>query len=201
MQINKKNVSMIESGETVLGIEFGSTRIKSILIGEDYNPLASGGFEWENSLTEGIWTYPLEQIREGLQACYSNLARDVRDRYGVNLSRIKAMGVSAMMHGYMVFDREGNQLTPFRTWRNNMTGPASAELTDLFNYPIPQRWSIAHLYQAVLNNEDHVKGVAFMTTLAGYIHWKLTGQKVVGIGDASGMFPVDLKTKDFNMNM
>ena len=192
---------MIEGGETVLGIEFGSTRIKSILIGEDYNPLASGGFEWENSLTDGIWTYPLEQIREGLQVCYSNLARDVRDRYGVNLSRIRALGVSAMMHGYMVFDRAGNQLTPFRTWRNNITGPASAELTDLFNYPIPQRWSIAHIYQAVLDHEDHVKDIAFMTTLAGYIHWKLTGRKVVGIGDASGMFPIDLKTKDFNMNL
>ena len=192
---------MIEDGDTVLGIEFGSTRIKSVLIGEDYNPLASGGFEWENSLADGIWTYPLEQIREGLQACYADLARDVRDRYGVTLSRIKALGFSAMMHGYMVFDIKGNQLTPFRTWRNNITGPASAELTDLFNYPVPQRWSIAHLYQAVLNNEDHVKGIAFMTTLAGYIHWKLTGRKVIGIGDASGMFPIDLKTQDFNMDM
>ena len=192
---------MIEGGETVLGIELGSTRIKSVLIGEDHNPLASGGFEWENSLTNGIWTYPLEQIREGLKACYADLARDVRDKYGVTLSRIKALGFSAMMHGYMVFDSKGNQLTPFRTWRNNITGPASEELTGLFNYPIPQRWSIAHLYQAVLSGEDHVKDIAFMTTLAGFIHWKLTGQKVIGIGDASGMFPIDLKTKDFNMDM
>ncbi len=192
---------MIESGNTVLGIELGSTRIKSVLIGEGHSPLASGGFEWENSLTSGIWTYPLEQIWEGLQACYADLARDVRGRYGVTLSSIKAMGFSAMMHGYMVFDSKGNQLTPFRTWRNNITGPASEELTGLFNYPIPQRWSIAHLYQAVLNKEDHVKDIAFMTTLAGFIHWKLTGQKVIGIGDASGMFPIDLKTKDFNMDM
>jgi sugar (pentulose or hexulose) kinase len=201
MKINKKIVSIIKNGETVLGIELGSTRIKSVLIGEDYSPLASGGFDWENSRTDGIWSYPLEQIREGLQACYADLSRDVQDRYGVNLSRIKAMGFSAMMHGYMAFDSKSNQLTPFRTWRNNITGPASEELTDLFNYPIPQRWSIAHLYQAVLNNEEHVKDIDFMTTLAGYIHWKLTGQKVIGIGDASGMFPIDLKTKDFDMNM
>ncbi|MGD9162352.1 MAG: FGGY-family carbohydrate kinase [Desulfobacteraceae bacterium] len=201
MKINKKTISMIENGDTVLGIEFGSTRIKSVLIGEDYNPLASGGFDWENSLTDGIWTYPLEQIWGGLQACYADLARDVIGRYGVALSRIKALGFSAMMHGYMVFNREGNQVAPFRTWRNNITGPASEELTELFNYPIPQRWSIAHLYQAILNNEEHVKDVAFMTTLAGFIHWKLTGQKVIGIGDASGMFPIDLKTKDFDMNM
>ena len=192
---------MIEGGNSVLGIEFGSTRIKSVLIGEDHNPLASGGFEWENSLTSGIWTYTPEQIWEGLKYCYADLAQDVRDRYGVTLSSIKALGFSAMMHGYMVFDSKGKQLTPFRTWRNNITGPASEDLTELFNYPIPQRWSIAHLYQAVLNSEDHVNDIAFMTTLAGFIHWKLTGQKVIGIGDASGMFPIDLKTKDFNMDM
>ncbi|MBN1907343.1 MAG: FGGY-family carbohydrate kinase [Deltaproteobacteria bacterium] len=197
----KKSLSMIEGGDTVLGIELGSTRIKAVLIGEDHNPMASGGFAWENSLTNGIWTYSIEQIWEGLRACYADLAQDVRDKYGVTLSRIKAMGFSAMMHGYMVFDSKGNQLTPFRTWRNNITGAASEELTALFNYPIPQRWSIAHLYHAVLNNEAHVKDIAFMTTLAGYIHWKLTGQKELGIGDASGMFPIDLKTKGFNMDM
>ncbi len=201
MKIDKKTVSMIESGETVLGIEFGSTRIKSVLIGEGCSPIASGSFDWENSRTDGIWTYPLEQVWEGLRTCYTDLTRDVRDRYGVTLSRIKALGFSGMMHGYMVFDGAGNQLTPFRTWRNNITGPASEELTELFNYPVPQRWSIAHLYQAVQNSEDHPKDIAFMTTLAGYIHWKLTGRKVVGIGEASGIFPIDLKTKDFDMNM
>jgi sugar (pentulose or hexulose) kinase len=201
MEINKKTESMIEAGDAVLGIELGSTRIKALLIGEDHSPLASGGFDWENSLTNGIWTYPLERIWEGLKACYADLARDVRDKYGVKLSSVKALGFSAMMHGYMVFDSKGEQLTPFRTWRNNITGPASEALTDLFNYPIPQRWSIAHLYQAVLNGEDHVKDIAFMTTLAGYIHWKLTGEKVIGIGDASGMFPIDLTTKEFNMDM
>ncbi len=196
-----KTLSMIEGGDTVLGIELGSTRIKALLIGEDHNPLAAGGFDWENSLTNGIWTYPLERIWEGLKACYADLARDVHDKYGVKLCRIKAMGFSAMMHGYMVFDNKGNLLTPFRTWRNNITGPASEELTHLFNYPIPQRWSIAHLYQVVLNNEAHVKDVAFMTTLAGYIHWKLTGKKIIGIGDASGMFPIDLKSKGFSLDM
>ena len=145
METDKKTVSMIECGDAVLGIEFGSTRIKSVLIGEEHNPLASGGFEWENSLTNGIWTYPLEQISEGLQACYADLAQDVLDKYGIILSRIKALGFSAMMHGYMVFDNKENQLTPFRTWRNNITGQASEELTDLFQYPIPQRWSISHL--------------------------------------------------------
>ncbi|NLD38591.1 MAG: ATPase [Desulfatiglans sp.] len=196
-----KTLSMIEGGDAVLGIEFGSTRIKAVLIGEDHNPLASGGFNWENSLTNGIWTYPIEQIWAGLKACYADLAQDVLNKYGVTLTRIKALGFSAMMHGYMVFDKKGNQLTLFRTWRNNITGAASEELTNLFNYPIPQRWSIAHLYQAVLNNEEHVKDIAFMTTLAGYIHWKLTGQKELGIGDASGMFPIDLTTKGFNMYM
>ena len=201
MKTDTKTASMIEGGEAVLGIELGSTRIKAVLIGEDHNPLASGGFDWENSLTDGIWTYPLEQVWEGLQACYADLARDVQETYGVTLNSIKGLGFSAMMHGYMVFDKEDNLLTPFRTWRNNITGPASEELTGLFNYPIPQRWSIAHLYQSVLNGEEHVKDVAFMTTLAGYIHWKLTGQKMIGIGDASGMFPIDLKTSDFDMNM
>ncbi len=196
-----KTLSMIKGGDVVLGIEFGSTRIKAVLIGEDHNPLAAGGFDWENSLVNGIWTYPLERIWEGLRSCYRDLAQNVRDKYGVHLSHIRALGFSAMMHGYMVFDRNGNQLTPFRTWRNNITGAASEELTNLFNYPIPQRWSIAHLYQAVLNNEAHVRDIAFMTTLAGYIHFRLTGKKVIGIGDASGMFPIDLETKDFNMDM
>ncbi len=201
MKINKKNVSIIKSGNAVLGIEFGSTRIKAVLIGEDYSPMASGSFDWENSFTDGIWTYPIDQIHEGLQSCYADLAGDVMEKYGVKLSRFKALGFSAMMHGYMVFDKKDSLLTPFRTWRNNITGQASKELTDLLNYPIPQRWSIAHLYQAVLNNEDHVKDITFMTTLAGYIHWKLTGQKVVGIGEASGMFPIGLDTKDFDMSM
>ncbi|MBN2163983.1 MAG: hypothetical protein JXR25_05890 [Pontiellaceae bacterium] len=192
---------MIQNGEGVIGIELGSTRIKAVLIGPDNAPVASGGHGWENTLQDGIWTYPLEEVWSGIQASFANLQKDVEAQYGVMITRVKALGFSAMMHGYMVFDVEGNQLVPFRTWRNNIQEKASDVLTNLFDYPIPQRWSIAHLYQAILNKEKHVGQIAHATTLAGYVHWKLTGKKVMGIGEASGMFPIDIKTQDYNAVM
>lgn len=192
---------VIESGRAILGIEFGSTRIKAVLIGENHAPAASGDHEWENRLENGNWTYSLDDIWTGLRDSYKNLAADVQKKYGVTLKKVGSIGFSAMMHGYMAFDREGELLVPFRTWRNSTTGPAAEKLTKLFQYNIPLRWSIAHLYQAILNGEDHVKDVAYLTTLAGYIHWKLTGEKVLGIGDASGMFPIDVEKKDFNEEM
>ncbi len=191
----------IESGKAVLGIEFGSTRIKAVLIGEDKSPIASGSHDWENSLADGIWTYSLEEIWSGLQDCYAKMAADAYGKYGAEITKLGAIGFSAMMHGYMAFDKNGELLVPFRTWRNTITERASAELTELFGYPIPQRWSIAHLYQAMLNGEEHVKDIAFQTTLAGYIHWQLSGEKVLGVGEASGMFPIDTETKDFNKKM
>ena len=191
----------IESGKAVLGIEFGSTRIKAVLIDESHNPIASGDHEWENRLENGIWTYTLDDIWSGLRDSYNKLAEDVRTKYGVTLTKIGAIGFSAMMHGYMAFDKNGELLVPFRTWRNGTTGPAAEALTELFQYNIPLRWSIAHLYQAILNDEEHVKDVAFFTTLAGYIHWQLTGEKVLGVGDASGMFPIDVNAKDFDSSM
>ena len=184
----------IEKGATALGIEFGSTRIKAILVDEDNTPIASGSHEWENRHINGIWTYSLDAIREGLQDCYAKLAEDVKAKYGVTLTTVGAMGFSAMMHGYMVFDKDDNILVPFRTWRNNTAAEAGEKLTELFNYHIPARWSVAHLYQAILNGEEHVKDIVFQTTLEGYVHWMLTGRKVIGIGEASGMFPVDPKT-------
>ena len=191
----------IESGKTVLGIELGSTRIKAVLIDETNEPVASGSFEWENRLEENIWTYHLDDVWKGLQESYRDLAEDVQNKYGVPLKKLGGIGFSAMMHGYMAFDREGELLVPFRTWRNTMTGQAAKELTLLFQYNIPQRWSIAHLYQAILNEEEHVKDVAFITTLAGYVHWKMTGKKVLGVGDASGMFPIDVEKKNYNERM
>lgn len=188
----------IESGDTALGIEFGSTRIKAVLVGEDNAPIASGSHDWENRLEDGVWTYHLEDIWRGLQDSYRKMAADVSEKYGVTLTKVGAIGFSAMMHGYMVFDSKDELLVPFRTWRNTITAEASRKLTDLFCFNIPQRWSIAHLYQAVLNKEEHVKDICFQTTLAGYIHWKLTGKKVLGVGEASGMFPIDPKTKKFN---
>ena len=192
---------VIESGKAVLGIELGSTRIKAVLIDENHTPIASGDHEWENRLENGNWTYSLDDIRAGLRHSYQNLAADVQNKYGATIRKIGAIGFSAMMHGYMAFDKDGKLLVPFRTWRNSTTGPAAEELTRLFQYNIPIRWSIAHLYQAILNGEDHVKDVAYFTTLAGYIHWKLTGVKALGIGDASGMFPIDVEKKDFNEEM
>lgn len=191
----------ILAGKTALGIEFGSTRIKAILIGEDNTPIASGSHEWENQLIEGIWTYSLDAIWSGLQDCYAKMAKDVENQYGVVLTTIGSIGFSAMMHGYMAFGQAGELLVPFRTWRNTITEQAAEKLTEEFQYNIPQRWSIAHLYQAILNKEEHVKNVAFFTTLAGYIHWQLTGRKVLGVGEASGMFPIDIHTKQFDANM
>lgn len=191
----------IEAGKAVMGLEFGSTRIKAVLIGEDHAPIASGDHEWENRLDNGIWTYTLDDIWEGLQDCYGKMAADVKEKYGVTLTKLGAIGFSAMMHGYLAFDKEGNLLVPFRTWRNSTTGEASEALMKLFNYNIPQRWSIAHLYQAILNGEEHVKDLAFFTTLSGYIHWQMTGEKVLGVGDASGMFPINSKTKNYDEAM
>ena len=185
----------ILEGKTALGIEFGSTRIKAVLVDETHEPVASGSYDWENSLIDHIWTYSIDEVWTGLKACYASLAEEVKERYGVPLVSVGALGISGMMHGYMPFDREGKLLVPFRTWRNNITGDASRELTQLFGYQIPQRWSIAHLYQAILNGEPHVKEVDYITTLAGYVHWKLTGQKVLGVGEASGMFPIDTEEK------
>ena len=191
----------ITSGNTSIGIELGSTRIKTVLIGEDYTPIASGSFDWENSNINNIWTYSVADIWNGLQKSFASMIVNVQSKYGVDLQDTKSIGISGMMHGYMVFDKDDNLLTPFRTWRNNFTGQASEELTGLFNYPIPQRWSIAHLYQAILNKEPHVKDVSYITTLAGYLHWRLTGCKVLGVGEASGMFPIDLSTRSFNKEM
>ncbi|MDE7158873.1 MAG: FGGY-family carbohydrate kinase [Clostridiales bacterium] len=187
----------IEQGRTALGIEFGSTRIKAILVDENNVPIASGSHEWENRFENGLWTYSLEDIHGGLQSCYKSLAEDVKQKYGVVLTTIGAIGFSAMMHGYLVFDKDGKLLVPFRTWRNNNAADAADKLTEVFGYHIPARWSIAHLYQAILNNEPHVKDIAFQTTLEGYVHWLLTGKKVIGVGEASGMFPVDPKTKQY----
>lgn len=184
------NKELIESGNAVLGIEFGSTRIKAVLINEKYEPIAGGSFTWENTLDNGIWTYPLSQIHEGLQTCYADLKKDVQEKYGVKLTKFRAGGISAMMHGYLAFDSSENLLVPFRTWRNTITGQASKELSDLFNFPVPERWSVSHLYQAILNKEPHISKIANVYTLAGYIHYMLTGKKVLGVGDASGMFPV-----------
>ena len=191
----------ILAGKTALGIEFGSTRIKAILIGKDNTPIASGSHEWENQLVDHIWTYSLDAIWEGLRDCYQKMAADVKEKYGVVLKSVGAIGFSAMMHGYMAFDAAGELLVPFRTWRNTITEEAAEKLTEAFSYNIPQRWSIAHLYQAILNKEEHVKDVAFFTTLAGYIHWKLTGRKVLGVGEASGMFPIDIHTRKFDAGM
>ena len=191
----------IRSGKTYLGIELGSTRIKAVLIGDDYTPMASGSHEWENQLVDNIWTYSLEAIWGGIQDCYQDLAKDVKAKYDEELTTIGAIGFSAMMHGYMVFDKAGKILVPFRTWRNTITGEAADKLTELFQYNIPQRWSIAHLYQAILKGEEHVKDIDYMTTLEGYVHWMLTGERILGIGDCAGMFPIDGETKNYNQKM
>ena len=187
--------------QCALGIELGSTRIKAVLIDENHLPVASGDFEWENQLVNGIWTYSMDAVHTGLQTCFANLKKDVEAKFGVKLTTVGAFGVSAMMHGYLPFDKDGNQLAEFRTWRNTITGEAAEKLTALLGFNIPQRWSIAHLYQAILNGEAHVKDIAFLTTLAGYIHWKLTGEKLMGVGEASGMFPIDSKTLDYDEAM
>ena len=188
----------MDLNRTVLGIELGSTRIKAVLIDEHHVPIASGDYEWENKLVNGIWTYSMEAIHTGLRACVKALKDDLREEFGADLTTVGAIGVSAMMHGYLPFDRDGRQLAEFRTWRNTITGEAAEKLTSLFGFNIPQRWSIAHLYQAMLNGEDHVRDIAYLTTLAGYIHWKLTGEKVMGVGEASGMFPIDSTACDYD---
>lgn len=191
----------IQDGRAVLGIEFGSTRIKAVLTDETHQPVAMGTWDWENRLENNIWTYSLEDIWKGLQGCYKSLADDVQEKYGVALVKLAALGFSGMMHGYMPFNAEGELLVPFRTWRNTMTGEACRRLVSVFDFNIPQRWSIAHLYQAILSREEHVKDIAFLTTLAGYVHWKLSGEKVLGIGEASGMFPIDSEARDYHAGM
>ena len=198
---NVKIAELIRNGETVLGMEFGSTRIKAVLIDAAGNPLASGSHGWENRLENQIWTYSLTDIKEGLQDCYAKLKQDVQEKYGETLKRVAAMGFSGMMHGYMAFDAQDQLLVPFRTWRNTMTEQAAKELSETFSFNIPQRWSVAHLYQAILNGESHVSQISFVTTLAGYIHWQLTGEKVVGVGEAAGMFPIDSNTNDYDAAM
>ncbi len=174
----------------ILGIELGSTRVKSVLVDERASVLATGSFEWENQLVDGLWSYSLEDVERGLQASFAALTVDYKAKYGEELREVTAIGISAMMHGYLAFDKDGNLLVPFRTWRNTNTGQAADELTELFGFNIPMRWSVAHFHQALLNGEAHVGKVAFLTTLAGYVHYKLTGKKVLGVGDASGMFPI-----------
>ena len=191
----------ILANKTALGIEFGSTRIKAVLVDDKNQPIASGGHEWENRYENGVWTYSLEDIWTGIQDCYQDMAKDVKAKYDVELESVGALGISAMMHGYMPFNKEGELLVPFRTWRNNITAEASEKLMELFNYNIPQRWSIAHLYQAILNGEEHVKDIDYIATLEAYVHWKLTGKKVLGIGDAAVMFPIDTTKADYNQEM
>lgn len=199
MSIDNKRA--IELGETALGIEFGSTRIKASLINRDHEPIASGDFTWENRFENGVWTYHTDEIHAGLQTCYKNLVEDIKKQYGVTPTTYGAIGISAMMHGYLPFDANWNQLTEFRTWRNTITGEAAEELTKLFHFNIPQRWSIAHLYQAVLNKEAHLPKLAHFTTLAGYIHHCLTGVNALGVGEASGMFPIDSTKMNYDETM
>ncbi|MFR5876688.1 MAG: xylulokinase [Eubacterium sp.] len=189
------------TGRESLGIEFGSTRIKAVLVDEDCNPIASGSHTWENRYENGIWTYHNDDIWNGLQDAYSDLNHECEKEFGAAITELASIGFSAMMHGYLPFDEKGRQLAEFRTWRNTITGDAARELTELFSFNIPQRWSIAHLYQAILNGEEHVKDIAFLTTLAGYVHWQLSGKKVLGIGEASGMFPIDSDTKQYDEDM
>ena len=201
MLTHEQAVSAIRSGKTALGLELGSTRIKAVLIGPDFAPLASGSHNWENRLEEGLWTYHLEDVWKGIQDSYRRLKAEVKEKYGETLCTFSALGFSAMMHGYLPFDQDGRQLAPFRTWRNTITEEASRQLTELFQFNIPQRWSIAHLWQAILNGESHVADISFLTTLAGYVHWQLTGEKVLGVGEASGMFPIDSRTGDYDARM
>ena len=193
--------STIETGKAILGIELGSTRIKAVLIDQENKPIAQGNHTWENQLVDGLWTYSIEAIWSGLQDCYADLRSNVKNLYGIEIENLAAIGVSAMMHGYMPFNVKEEILVPFRTWRNTNTGRAAAALSDLFVYNIPLRWSISHLYQAILDNEAHVKDIDFLTTLAGYVHWQLTGEKVLGIGDASGMLPIDPATHNYSAEM
>jgi len=198
----KENIKqLIESGDISLGVEFGSTRIKAVLTAKGAEVIAQSDFTWENQLVDGIWSYDLADVWKGLQSCYHQLADSIKENFGAEITKINAMGFSAMMHGYLAFDKEGKLLVPFRTWRNTVTEQAADILSQQFKFNIPQRWTAAHLYQAILNKEAHIPQVDFVTTLAGYVHWQLTGSKVVGIGEASGIFPIDEKTLDYNANM
>lgn len=199
MERNKVD-NFLNQETTSLGIEFGSTRIKAVLIDDKFAPIASGSYDWENRLENGYWTYDLKEVWIGLQKAYRQLTKQVEDQYGESLTEVGSIGFSGMMHGYLAFDTAGNQLTAFRTWRNTTTEEASNQLTELFKFNIPHRWSIAHLYQAILNKEEHVEKIDFMTTLAGYVHWKLTGEKVLGVGEAAGMFPIDSDSVDYHEN-
>ncbi len=205
ISIANKNMSnakqTIEAGKAILGIEFGSTRIKAVLIDTDNNPIAQGSHEWENQLVDGLWTYSIDTIWAGLQDCYADLRKNVKAEYDCEIKQLAAIGISAMMHGYMAFGKDQNILVPFRTWRNTNTAKAAAELSELFHFNIPLRWSISHVYQAILNGEEHVGKIDFLTTLAGYIHWQLTGKKVLGVGDASGMLPIDSNTNNYDAEM
>ena len=198
---DKENIETIKNGKAVLGIELGSTRIKAVLINGNFETLAKGSFTWENKLVNGIWTYSIEDVWKGIQAAYAELSKNITDKYGILLTRINSIGISAMMHGYLAFDKNEKLLVPFRTWRNNITEEAADKLTKLFNFNIPQRWTIAHIYQAILNNEKHVKDINFVTTLDSYVTWKLCGQRVTGIGDASGIFPIDSEKKDYRQDL
>jgi sugar (pentulose or hexulose) kinase len=199
MNMNRNDIQKaVENGKTALGIEFGSTRIKAVLIGEDHTPIASGSHDWENRYENGVWTYSLEDVWAGLQESYRALTKEVFEKYNTPLRTIGALGFSGMMHGYMAFDKGGNLLVPFRTWRTTTTAQAATELTDLFQFNVPHRWSVAHLYQAILNKEPHVPDISYQTTLAGYVHWKLTGEKVLGVGDASGMFPIESQINNYD---
>lgn len=191
----------IITGKETLGIEFGSTRIKAVLIDSDCSIVATGAYDWENKLENGIWTYSLDDIHKGLQGAYMSLDDAVFGKFNTHIKTLSSIGISAMMHGYMPFDGEGKLLVPFRTWRNTITGEAASKLTKLFNFNIPQRWSIAHLYQAILNKEEHINNIKFITTLAGYIHWQLCGERVLGVGEASGMFPIDSSTCNYDASM
>lgn len=191
----------VKNGETFLGIELGSTRIKAVLVTQNCHTISSGSYAWENRLENGIWTYDLQEAWKGIQVCYAQLAGEVKSQYHVPLQRIGAIGISAMMHGYLAFNKKDELLVPFRTWRNAITGQAADELTQALQFNIPQRWSIAHLYQAVLKGEAHLAELDFLTTLAGYVHWQLCGEKLLGIGDASGMFPVDEATGTYDAKM
>ncbi len=192
-------MATINLEKTYLGIELGSTRIKASLIDSTFAPVASGSFEWENAYENGFWTYSLDKVHEGVQGCFADLKKNVKETLGVNLTTVASIGISAMMHGYLAFDKDDNLLVPFRTWRNTTTAKAAAELSDLFNFNIPQRWSISHLYQAILNGEDHVKDIAHINSLAGYVHYLLTGNRELGVGDASGMFPIENGSYDMGM--
>lgn len=197
-----KNIeTAITQGNVSLGIELGSTRIKAVLIDDSMQMIAQGDFTWENKLENGFWTYAIDDVWQGIRSCYQDLKQNIASQYGVKLTTLKNIGISAMMHGYVVLDENDQLLVPFRTWRNTKQEQASTVLSQLFNYPIPQRWSVAHLYQAFINDEDHIEKIKMQTTLAGYIHYMLTGERTMGVGEASGMFPIDLKTKKFDQEM